>query len=70
VDADERSEDERSEDERSEDELTDYQLRKVLHEPVAPHLTHVYTTLTHLVQGLVLAAIFYVISIQGIPIFG
>ena len=47
----------------SEDELTDYQLKKVLHEPLAPYLASAYNTLTHLVQGLVLAAIFYV-SIQ------
>jgi D-ribose pyranose/furanose isomerase RbsD len=49
---------------RSEEELTDYQLKKVLHEPLAPYLSSVYNTLTHLVQGLVLAALFYVISIQ------
>ena len=39
-------------------------LTKVLHEPLAPYLANVYNNLTHLIQGLVLAAIFYVISIQ------
>jgi len=42
----------------TEDELTDYQLtddqiRKVLHEPVAPYVVNVYNTLMHLVEGLV-----------------
>jgi len=46
------------------DELTDYQLKKVLHEPLAPYVANVYNTLIHLVQGLALAALFYVISIQ------
>jgi hypothetical protein len=47
---------------RSEDELTDYKL--VLHEPVAPYVVHSYNMLMHLVQGLVLAALFFVISEQ------
>jgi len=42
----------------------DIQLAKVLHEPLAPYLASVYNNLTHLVQGLVLAALFYMISIQ------
>jgi hypothetical protein len=54
----------RSEDEYSEDELTKRHYRKVLHEPLAPYVTQTYNTLMHLVQGLVLAAIFYVISIH------
>jgi hypothetical protein len=45
-------------------EVTDYQLKKVLHEPLAPYVASVYNTLIHLVQGLVLAALFYVISLQ------
>ena len=53
-----------SSDEHFEDELAENDYKKVLHEPVAPHLTHVYTTLTHLVQSLVLAAIFYVITVD------
>lgn len=48
----------------SENEPTDYQLKLVLHEPLAPYLTHAYNTLMHLVQGLALAALFFVISIQ------
>ena len=54
----------RSEDEDFEDELTERHYRKVLHEPLAPYVTQTYNTLMHLVQGLVLAAIFYVISIH------
>jgi hypothetical protein len=54
----------RSEYEDFEDELTVRHYRKVLHEPLAPYVTQTYNTLMHLVQGLVLAAIFYVISIH------
>jgi len=46
------------------DDFTDYQLRKVMHEPVGPYVVSAYTTVMHLVQGLVLAALFYVITIQ------
>jgi hypothetical protein len=53
-----------SEDELSENELTKRHIKKVLHEPMAPYLASVYNILTHLVQGLVLAALFYVMSIQ------
>jgi hypothetical protein len=48
----------------SEYELTDEQLRKVLHEPVGPYVLEAYNTELHLVEGLVLAALFYVITIQ------
>ena len=51
-------------DEFTDYQLTDDQIRKVLHEPVAPYVVNVYNTLMHLVEGLVLAAIFYVITIQ------
>jgi hypothetical protein len=40
------------------------QLKKVLHEPMALYLTLTYNTLISLVQGFVLGAIFYVITIQ------
>ena len=40
------------------------QLKKVLHEPIAPYLASTYTTVTHLTQGVVLGALFYIISIQ------
>ena len=46
------------------DELTGDQLRKLMHEPVGPYVIEAYTTVMHLVQGLVLAALFYVITIQ------
>ncbi|MBM4241984.1 MAG: hypothetical protein FJ150_10055 [Euryarchaeota archaeon] len=42
----------------------DRQLKKVLHEPMALYLTLTYNTLVSLVQGFVLGAIFYIISIQ------
>jgi hypothetical protein len=48
----------------SEYELTDEQLRKVLHEPVGPYVLEAYNTELHLVEGLVLAALFYIITIQ------
>jgi D-ribose pyranose/furanose isomerase RbsD len=54
----------RTEDELSENELTKRQYKKVLHEPMAPYLASVYNILTHLIQGLVLAALFFVMSIQ------
>jgi hypothetical protein len=44
--------------------LKDDQLKKVLHEPIAPYLSSTYNILNHLVEGLVLAAILYVISIH------
>jgi hypothetical protein len=40
------------------------QLRKVMHEPIAPYMAHTYNTLIHLVQGIVFGALFYIISIQ------
>lgn len=46
------------------DELTDDQLRKIMHEPVGPYVIEAYTTVMHLVQGLVLAALFFVITEQ------
>ena len=48
----------------SEYELTDEQLRKVLHEPVGPYVLEAYNTELHLVEGLVLAALFYIVTIQ------
>jgi len=47
---------------RSDDELSERHYRKVLHEPLAPYVVNTYNTLTHLVQSLVLAAIFYVLT--------
>lgn len=47
------------------DILTDIQLRKVLHEPVGPYVVSAYTTVMHLVQAFVLAALFYMITIQS-----
>ncbi|HMK53930.1 MAG TPA: hypothetical protein VK444_04030 [Methanobacteriaceae archaeon] len=52
-----------------EDELTEYPLRnfrKVLHEPIGPYVVQGYNTILHLVQGFVLAALFYVLTIQPI----
>ena len=46
----------------SEDKLPKRHYRKVLHEPLAPYVVNTYNTLTHLVQGLVIAAIFYVLT--------
>jgi hypothetical protein len=47
---------------RSEDTFNERHYRKVLHEPLAPYVANTYNTLTHLIQGLVIAAIFYVIT--------
>jgi zinc-ribbon domain len=49
--------------EHSEVVLKDEYLEKVLHEPVAPYLSSTLNIINHLVEGLVLAAIFYVITI-------
>jgi len=49
---------------KSENELEDYELKNVLHKPLAPYVASMNGILIHLVQGLVLAALFYVISIQ------
>lgn len=48
----------------SEVDLSKYDLKKILHEPLAPYVASMNGIMTHLVQGLVLAAIFFVISIQ------
>ncbi len=48
---------------KREDELPDYELKKVLHEPLAPYVSSAYNILINLVQGFVLASIFYVIRI-------
>jgi hypothetical protein len=47
----------------SEVDLKDEQLEIVLHEPVAPYLSSTLNIINHLIHGLVLAAIFYVITI-------
>lgn len=48
----------------SADKFTDYQMNKVLHEPIALYLTLTYNILVSLVQGFALGAIFYIITIQ------
>ncbi|MGZ4905946.1 MAG: hypothetical protein ACXV5H_11120 [Halobacteriota archaeon] len=40
------------------------QIKQVLHEPISPYVTDSFNTATHLIQGVNLAALFYVISIQ------
>lgn len=40
------------------------QLKKILHEPIAPYLADTYNVVIHLVHGVVLGALFYIISIQ------
>lgn len=51
---------------KPENEFSDYKLKKVLHEPVAPNVSTAYFILINLVQGLVLAAILSTIRIPEI----
>ncbi len=53
-----------NQDMNNENVLTDDQVRKIMHEPVGPYVVSAYTTIMHLVQGLVLAALFYAITLQ------
>jgi hypothetical protein len=53
---------ENSENEDLKDELPDYHFRKVLHEPLAPYVVESYNRLTNLIQGLTVAAIFFVVT--------
>lgn len=48
----------------SKNELMKNDLMKVLHEPVAPYFSNTINILNQLVEGLVLAAIFYVLAIN------
>ncbi|MGZ4847486.1 MAG: hypothetical protein ACXVIP_05325 [Halobacteriota archaeon] len=40
------------------------QIKQVLHEPISPYVTDSFNTITHLGQGVTLAALFYIITIQ------